>query len=63
MRPTRQLGALLAGLWWNRRSPADSLKNALRRSPTAQFNRWPRHYDWMEMLLAGSKLERCRNAF
>ena len=57
------LGALLAGLWWNRRSLADSLKNALRPSPTAQFDRLARHYDWMEILLAGSKLERCRNAF
>ena len=30
---------------------------------TARFDRIARHYDWMESLLAGGKLERCRNAF
>lgn len=29
----------------------------------AQFNGLARHYDWMEAVLAGRKLERCRNAF
>ncbi len=32
-------------------------------SPSARFDNLARHYDWMERLLAGGKLERCRNAF
>ena len=35
----------------------------MRPAPTARFDHLARHYDLMEMLLAGGKLERCRNAF
>lgn len=45
-------GALAAGIWWNRKNP--------RR---ADFDPLARHYDWMEVILAGNKLSRCRNAF
>ena len=57
------LGALVAGVWWNRRVLVDRATDALRPSPTARFDHLARHYHWMEMLLAGDKLERCRNAF
>jgi ubiquinone/menaquinone biosynthesis C-methylase UbiE len=57
------LGALVAGAWWNRRALASWMTDALEPSPTARFDHLARHYDWMELLLAGGKLERCRNAF
>ena len=56
-------GALVAGVWWNRKSLAGRIGAALQPSRTARFDRIARHYDWMESLLAGGKLERCRNAF
>jgi hypothetical protein len=34
----------------------------LQPSQVAKFDNLARHYDWMELLLAGGKLERCRNA-
>ena len=57
------LGALVAGVWWNRRVLVDRVTDALRPAPTARFDHLARHYDFMEMMLAGGKLERCRNAF
>ena len=39
------------------------MTDALQPAPTAQFDHLARHYDFMETLLAGRKLERCRNAF
>jgi ubiquinone/menaquinone biosynthesis C-methylase UbiE len=56
-------GALVAGVWWNRKSLAGGIGAASQPSRTARFDRIARHYDWMESLLAGGKLERCRNAF
>ena len=57
------LGAFAAGVWWNRSVLVDRMNDALRSAPTARFDHLARHYDLMEMLLAGGKLERCRNAF
>ena len=57
------LGAVVAGVWWNRKVLAGRVRDALRPSSTARFDHLARHYDWMERLLAGGKLERCRNAF
>jgi ubiquinone/menaquinone biosynthesis C-methylase UbiE len=57
------LGALAAGIWWNREVLVDQVTNALQPSSTARFDHLAKHYDWMELLLAGGKLERCRNAF
>jgi ubiquinone/menaquinone biosynthesis C-methylase UbiE len=34
----------------------------LQSGHVARFDHLARHYDWMELLLAGGKLERCRNA-
>jgi ubiquinone/menaquinone biosynthesis C-methylase UbiE len=56
------LGALIAGAWWNRIALGESITEALKPSPVARFDHIARHYDWMELLLAGTKLERCRNA-
>jgi ubiquinone/menaquinone biosynthesis C-methylase UbiE len=57
------LGGLAAGVWWNQRALVGRLKESVRPSQTAQFDRIAGYYDWMETLLAGRKLERCRNAF
>jgi ubiquinone/menaquinone biosynthesis C-methylase UbiE len=38
------------------------MTEAIRPSPPARFDNLARHYDWMERLLAGGKLESCRNA-
>lgn len=46
-------GAIVAGVWWHRMSPL---------APAAGFDSLAAHYDWMEAVLAGKKLERCRNA-
>jgi hypothetical protein len=48
------LGALVAGAWWNRRALASWMTDALEPSPTARFDHLARHYDWMELLLAGA---------
>lgn len=48
-------GALPAWLWWNRSS-------LLRPSPVSRFDPLAAHYEWMEAILAGRKLERCRDA-
>ncbi len=45
-------GAILAGLWWRRPS-----------SNSAGFDLLAPHYRWMEIVLAGEKLQRCRAAF
>ena len=34
----------------------------MQPSPVARFDHLAKHYDWMESLLAGGKLENCRNA-
>ena len=39
------------------------MTEAIKPFATAEFDHLARHYDWMEGLLAGGKLERCRNAF
>ena len=57
------LGAVVAGLWWNRKALFRRVTDALQPAPTARFDCLARHYDLMEALLAGRKLERCRNAF
>ena len=55
-------GALAAGVWWNRKSLFGRVAAATQPSRTARFDHLARHYDWMESLLAGGKLERCRDA-
>jgi hypothetical protein len=57
------LGALAGAVWWNRSTIAGWIADALRPSATARFDSLAKHYDWMESLLAGAKLEKCRNAF
>lgn len=52
------IGALLAGLWWNR-----SWCGEISRTRTSGFDRLARSYDGMENLLAGRKLVRCREFF
>jgi ubiquinone/menaquinone biosynthesis C-methylase UbiE len=56
------LGAILAGMWWNRGSLRKLITAATQPSPVARFDHLARSYDWMESLLAGGKLENCRNA-
>jgi ubiquinone/menaquinone biosynthesis C-methylase UbiE len=56
------LGAVLAGTWWNRVSLRKLITAAVQPSPVARFDHLARSYDWMESLLAGRKLENCRNA-
>jgi ubiquinone/menaquinone biosynthesis C-methylase UbiE len=56
------LGAALAGTWWNRLGFRKLINAAVQPSPVARFDHLARHYDWMELLLAGGKLEDCRNA-
>jgi ubiquinone/menaquinone biosynthesis C-methylase UbiE len=56
-------GALVAGVWWNRKSLVSRAAGAWQPARPARFDRLARHYEWMELLLAGCKLERCRNAF
>jgi ubiquinone/menaquinone biosynthesis C-methylase UbiE len=51
-------GALVAGLWWNRRK---ILSRAA--SKATGFDGLARFYDGMENVLAGRKLIRCREAF
>ncbi|HXC98086.1 MAG TPA: hypothetical protein VN048_02010, partial [Verrucomicrobiae bacterium] len=50
-------GAIFAWAWWQlaQRAPAPE--------PTADFDLLAPHYRWMEWLLAGPKLHRCRTAF
>ena len=50
-------GAIFAWAWWQlaQRAPAPA--------PTADFDLLAPHYRWMEWLLAGPKLHRCRTAF
>jgi ubiquinone/menaquinone biosynthesis C-methylase UbiE len=57
------LGAVVAGFWWNRKILLNRMTDALQPAPTAQFDHLAGHYDLMETLIAGEKLERCRNAF
>lgn len=52
------VGALIAGLWWNR----GQLRRFFRTSASG-FDRLARFYDVMENLLAGRKLIRCREFF
>ena len=56
------LGTVLAGIWWNRAGLRKLITAAVQPSPVARFDHLARHYDWMESLLAGGKLENCRNA-
>ena len=56
------LGAVLAGMWWNRAALGKLITAAMQPSPVARFDHLAKHYDWMESLLAGAKLEKCRNA-
>jgi hypothetical protein len=56
------LGAILAGMWWNRGSLRKLITAATQPSPVARFDHLARSYDWMESLLAGGKLENCRDA-
>jgi Methyltransferase domain len=56
------LGALIAGAWWNLSALVRWITDALEPSPIARFDHLAKHYDWMESLLAGTKLESCRNA-
>jgi len=44
-------GAVFAGLWWSR-----------AMFSRGGFDLLARHYDWMETILAGEKLQRCRTA-
>lgn len=55
-------GALLAGTWWNRVGLRELIMAAVQPSSVARFDHLARHYEWMESLLAGGKLENCRNA-
>ena len=55
-------GALIAGVWWNRFALSKSITRSFQPSRVARFDHIAKHYDWMESLLAGTKLERCRNA-
>jgi ubiquinone/menaquinone biosynthesis C-methylase UbiE len=55
------LGALIAGAWWHRVALVRSIAEALNPSRVARFDSLAQHYDWMELVLAGNKLERCRN--
>jgi ubiquinone/menaquinone biosynthesis C-methylase UbiE len=50
-------GGLFAYVWWHfaRRAPAPT--------KTADFDLLAPHYRWMEWVLAGPKLQRCRTAF
>jgi ubiquinone/menaquinone biosynthesis C-methylase UbiE len=57
------LGALVAAVCWNSKVLAGRARDVLRPSSTARFDHLAKHYDWMERLLAGGKLEKCRNAF
>ena len=57
------MGAVVAGVWWNRKVVLSRVKDALQPASTARFDHLAKHYDLMERLLAGGKLERCRNAF
>jgi ubiquinone/menaquinone biosynthesis C-methylase UbiE len=56
------VGAVLAGTWWNRVGLRNVVTSAVQPSPVACFDHLAKHYDWMESLLAGGKLENCRNA-
>lgn len=49
------IGAIVASFWWHHRTePAGQ---------STGFDVLAPHYDWMEAVLAGRKLEHCRNAF
>ena len=56
------VGAILAGTLWNRNALRKLMTLAVQPSPVASFDRLARYYGWMESLLAGGKLEKCRNA-
>jgi ubiquinone/menaquinone biosynthesis C-methylase UbiE len=56
------VGAALAGAWWNRAGLLKMIAAVVQPSAVARFDHLARSYDWMESLLAGSKLENCRNA-
>lgn len=49
-------GAVLAGLWWQGRS-------WFKHSNAQSFDRLAPIYRWMEVVLAGGKLHRCRTAY
>ena len=51
------MGGVLAGCWWHR----DSL--VVRTKPEYSFEKLAPHYRWLEFVLAGEKLQRCRTAF
>jgi ubiquinone/menaquinone biosynthesis C-methylase UbiE len=56
------LGAVLAGIWWNRAGLRELITAPIEPFSVARFDHLAKHYDWMESLLAGAKLENCRNA-
>jgi ubiquinone/menaquinone biosynthesis C-methylase UbiE len=56
------IGAILGGTWWNRGVLRKLMTAAVRPSSVASFDHLARYYGWMESLLAGGKLEQCRNA-
>jgi ubiquinone/menaquinone biosynthesis C-methylase UbiE len=56
------VGAFVACTWWNREALGRWIAWLLQPSSVARFDHLARHYDWMESVLAGTKLERCRNA-
>jgi SAM-dependent methyltransferase len=56
------VGAIFAAAWWNGSAIAERARGALKPAKIAQFDPLASHYDWMELLLAGRKLESCRNA-
>jgi ubiquinone/menaquinone biosynthesis C-methylase UbiE len=55
------VGTIIAGAWWNRIALGQWMSEALTPSPIARFDPLAKHYDWLELVLAGKKLERCRN--
>jgi ubiquinone/menaquinone biosynthesis C-methylase UbiE len=50
-------GAVMAGIWWH-----FAQRGRVQPGP-AKFDRLAPHYRWMEWVLAGPKLQRCRTAF
>jgi ubiquinone/menaquinone biosynthesis C-methylase UbiE len=55
------VGGTLAGIWWHFAKQPSPAGNS--RPHTADFDFLAPHYRWMEWVLAGPKLQRCRTAF